>query len=436
MEGSPYCPHSQFELHMENLSEKQALMRTFWTSFGSNIKFLDLHQGILFQETLFQLLGERLPNLERLALRTLPRKNTRRNSHPPPAASSSSSNQNQNQQPVLEYDGPHIFPSVREIGFCWFPQDDVATLTIIKEIFQSMPNLEKVVLNINTSCIMSTMRGDGISSGKLRASRLLLRVLTDPEVNLPQLKSIDFELETGNAELEALTRKGYQFRNLSLKLTAGTKSSTLKDFLTILSPNLRTLDIEFPDGFFNCGITFPACFQMRPQEIAVHLKEVTDLSLHNFHGSLMFIRNLDRLKRLTVNNANFDASLPPFGFRNDDMRTSLGREWFDHALEVFRTDSITSSSVVSSLSNCFPLLRVLHVKGIDDDGLGMVYRNLPYLVELNVTSGRCSDQGISGVPLEVCVDMAETVTFKCVNPEKYRRDLFLGSLQCKFLIYS
>lgn len=209
---------------------------------------------------------------------------------------------------------------------------------------------------------------------------------------------INFPIEIGNRELGIFTERRYQFKALNLKLTSGSKSSSLKDFLNGISSSLTSLEISFPDGFFTDGVTFPAYSQMKNSEHTHHLQQVKDLTLRNFHGPLELLQHLKKLKTLTVNSAKFDSAVGCVRFL--DFKKDQ-----DHQLQCLITDSLINSGAIASLSSSFTLLRVIKLMGLDDMGLGVIYRNLPYISEMEIIKGKITDQGLSGVPIEVCKDM-------------------------------
>ncbi|XP_035716373.1 uncharacterized protein LOC110860564 isoform X2 [Folsomia candida] len=453
-----YFPHHHFELHMENLLEPQ-IMRRFWTIFGSHVKVLDLRQASLFIETLFDIIAQHLPNLERLAIKSLPRKlSLRRNSHPPPPPLNFVMFQLNDQLEHLEenhHQGSsrtHALPAprddwtslrfnqIKELTLCWCQQDEDATINILKDLLRSMPSLERLLVTDipplsaggNIGVIghrpMVAIPQPAAVGARARLSRLLVQVLTDPNILLPKLSTLNFPIEVGNTELTKLTEKRYRFNTVILKLHTGTKNSFLKEFLISASPSLQYLEIAFPDGFFADGITFPAYSQIKPHDRVHHLQQVVHLALKNFHGPLNLLKNLKLVRKLTINGSKFE---PYFGFVHKLVgpMSTMSAVKVDHNLQVLRTDSYINSEDIISLAASFPLLRILKLFEVDDAGLGIIYRNLPYIKELEIIKGKVTDQGLSGVPLEVCKDMAETSTFLFVDPAKFRSDLFLGSLQ-------
>lgn len=169
-------PHLNFELHMENLLDPN-VMRRFWNLYGPRIKSLDLRQSSLLIETLFDIIAQHLPTLERLAIKSLPRKmSVRRNSHPPPLPlmlANQHQQQNfamplnppplnvmivnqlqhhhlelqQQQQPVARLDWSSLrFPQIKELTLCWCPQDEDSTIIILKDLLRSLPCLERLLV--------------------------------------------------------------------------------------------------------------------------------------------------------------------------------------------------------------------------------------------------------------------------------------------------
>jgi hypothetical protein len=427
MEETPYFPHANFELHIENISETCPVIGKFWRWLGSHIKSLDLCVPISDLETLFKLLGERLLGLERLDLKYLPKRiwNRRHNSHHLPEGPCAEATW---RDLGLDYVVQRGFPSVKEISFCMTPTDESLAKQIIRELFKSMPNLQRIKI-LDTPAYSTYVQGVPNPvrvEGKSRIGRIVHSIIMESEINLRHLEVIDFPLRLGNSELECLSTKQFPFTSLVLILKERTKSSALRNYLLSVSSTLKKLEIVFPLNYFEEGTTFPPYQQLKPSEQTVFLKNCTDMTLWNFQGSIEFMHSLNSLKRLIINECTLKC-----GSFFDGMR-SYSNKPREHHLKVLKTDAKMTPPVLTNVSRLFPLLRVLHLSGLNDDGLGVIYRNLPYLMELDITDGRCSDQGISGVSLEVCMDMAETVTYKTVQPEKYRRDLFMGSLQCAY----
>lgn len=399
-------PHAQFELCIQDFTGiVDENLREFWSVFGPHIKGLDFRQTHLFWRDFLDVVEDRVPNLEKLSLRHLPR-NIR------------SRSMIHERHPLL---------SVKELRLASLPSLAGIAVERLTELLKSLPNLEVIeILPIKLATVRS------------RVSTVLVEILRKPDVNLPHLKRLDLNLELSNEGLEGLATKQFQFKRLNITLANGVKANSFKDLLNTLRTTLSELKISYPDSFSNYQSFVTQNGLMKPEECVQLLYKLKSLNMANFRGSINFVQNLPQLELLQFTTSNLEKAVP-FGFMKAGGRSSnfgLTR-MDDHSLKflkIFSTNSsckIAETLTLESISRCFPHLTCLHLQGVDDDGLGVIYRNLPFLSDVEFVKATCTDQGLTGIPLEICNDMVETSTFIVVQAERYRRDLFIGSLQCK-----
>lgn len=399
-------PHAQFEFCIQDFTGiVDEDLREFWTLFGPHIKSLEFRQTHLFWRDFLEVLEEKVPNLEKLALRHLPRNILR-------------SRNVDNER--------HQLPSVKELRLASLPGATPVAMERLTDLLKSLPNLEVIeFLPIKAGAV------------KTKVSSVLIDILRSPDVNLPNLRSLNVRLELSTEGLDGLASKKFQFQRLSISLANGVKATSFKDLLSSLRPTLSELKISFPESFSNYQSFITQNSSMKPEECVQILSKLKSLNMKNFKGSINFIHKLPILKHLEFTTPNPEKSIP-FGFRKPVGSSFPLSRVEDHSLQSLRiissspTSSIAETLTLDSISRCFPTLTCLQLHGVDDDGLGVIYRNLPFLSDVELTKATCTDQGLTGIPLEICNDMVETSTFIVVQAERYRRDLFIGSLQCKY----
>jgi hypothetical protein len=86
------------------------------------------------------------------------------------------------------------------------------------------------------------------------------------------------------------------------------------------------------------------------------------------------------------------------------------------------------SEVLSRICRAFPNLTELCFHGANDDCLMLLYCNLPYLTVLEMTGGSFTDSGITGVAMDVCEDLTETLSYDNLDGDRLRKNLFIGNL--------
>lgn len=401
-------PHAQFEFCIQDFTGLlDESLRDFWQIFGPHIKNLEFRQSHLYWRDFSDVIGQKVPNLEKLGLKHLPRNVPRRNA-------------------TIERERIQCF-SVKQIRLASLPNSQPAAAERLSDLLKAFPNLESVEF--------LPMKGDAES----KISDILVEILQNREVSLSKLRNINVKLELNNDGVEALASKRVPFQSLHLTLVNGVKATSFKDLVISLRRTLSELKITFPDSFSNIQNFSAQNHYMKPEECVQFLSNLKSLEMTSFSkGSINFVHKLPLLESLQFAPTNLAQSIP-FGFKSfrGPLAFGFGNQSLDHPLKVLkvipklRNVSLAETLTLESIARCFPYLNCLHLPAVDDDGLGVIYRNLPFLSEVELPQVKCSDQGLTGIPQEICKDMLETSTYIVVRAELYRRDLFIGSLQCE-----
>ncbi|ODM96890.1 hypothetical protein Ocin01_09788 [Orchesella cincta] len=400
MRNTTYFPHAQFEFCIQDFTGLvDEDLREFWNIFGLHIKSLELRQTHLFWRDFYEVVEQKLPNLEKLTLRHLPRHVLRGRNVPAEQ---------------------HRIPSVKELRLASLPTSDFGqsgSNERLTTLLKALPNLEVIeFLPIKQAAVQT------------KVSNVVVDILRKPEILLPHLRRVNLNLELNTEGMEALTVKQFPLQRLQITLSDGIKATSLKDLLMSLRPTLTELKIGFPDTFSNYQTFLGLNDSMKPEECVQILTNLKALIMTNFKGSINFVHKLLGLKDLRFTTSDLAKSIP-FGFKR---KCYSFRQTEDHnlqSLQITSSTSLAETLTLDGISRCFPYLSCLRLHAVDDDGLGVIYRNLPFLSEVELVDANCTDQGLTGIPLEICNDMVETCTFIVVQADRYRRDLFIGSLQ-------
>ncbi|CAL8137121.1 unnamed protein product [Orchesella dallaii] len=399
MRNTTCFPHAQYEFCIQDFTGLvDEDLREFWNLFGPHIRSLELRQTHLFWRDFFEVVEQNVPNLEKLTLRHLPRHVLRSRNAP------------------VE----HQIPSVKVLRLASLPTFGFGvdgSNERLTTLLKSLPNLEVIqFLPIKPVAVQT------------KVSQILVDVLRKPEVSLPHLKQVNLNLELNTERLEALTAKRFPLQRLHVTLSDGIKATSLKDLLMSLRPTLTELKIGLPDSFSNYQTFVGLNDSMKPEECVQILTNLKALNMINFKGSINFVHKMLALKDLRFSTSNLANSIP-FGFKRKPYSF---RQTDDHnlqSLQITSSTALAETLTLDGISRCFPYLNSLHLHAVDDDGLGVIYRNLPFLSTVELIDANCTDQGLTGIPLEICNDMVETCTYIVVQADRYRRDLFIGSLQ-------
>ncbi|CAL8071474.1 unnamed protein product [Orchesella dallaii] len=395
MEGTPYNPHAQFEVCMELKNEK---LLEFWNAFGPEVISLDIRSSAVTWPDFLDVIENRTPNLERLSLRFLPRQDPRAK---------------------IELDLRNPFTNVTQLRLASMPLSVQGTNGVVErlaDLLKLLPNLQVIGF--------LRIKSPGMQA---RVSQTLVEAIGKPEVNLGSLTYIKLcLLGLTSDQLDALALKSLPLERLEMTLAEGMRASSLKNFLVSIRKTLTDLKITFPEKFTNMQTFLNLNDSMRPDESVQVLSNLKSLTMNKFKGSIYFAYKLPNLTKLIYTTDTLRNSIP-MGFR----RRPYGGHIEDHnlqALTVTALSCLPDTSTLNGISLCFPYLKSLTMHNMDDDGLGVIYRGLPLLSELILDSSTCTDQGLTGVPTEICIDMVETDIFTVAKVELYRQDLFIGSL--------
>ncbi|CAL8071470.1 unnamed protein product [Orchesella dallaii] len=395
MEGTPYNPHAQFELFMDLKNEK---LNDFWNAFGPQVISLDIRSSAVTWPDFLDVIENRTPNLERLSLRFLPRQDPRAK---------------------IELDSRNPITNVKQLCLASMPLSVQGTNGVVErlaDLLKLLPNLEVIGF--------LRIKSPGIQA---RVSQTLVETIGKPEVNLGSLTYIKLcLLGLTSDQLDALTLKLLPLKRLEMTLAEGMKASSLKNFLVSIRKTLTDLKITFPEKFTNMQTFLNMNDAMRPDESVQVLSNLGSLTMNKFKGSIYFAYKLPNLTKLIYTTDTLKDSIP-MGFR----RRLYGSQIEDHNLKILTVTStfcLADTITLNGISMCFPYLKSLTMLNMDDDGLGVIYRGLPLLSELILDSSTCTDQGLTGVPTEICNHIVETDNFTVAKVELYRQDLFIGSL--------
>jgi len=278
--------------------------------------------------------------------------------------------------------------------------DELTIRSSLVKLLSSLPNLQTLSCSyLDNSCDCF------VSLGILRA---LIQV---PRDRLRNLIKLNFPLHVTQPVLEGFNALSFaNLSELNIHIGRTVEVPATRQLFQTVGPNLRTLSVSLPNDYpYSRFIRIPGH----------EMRRLRHLKLSRYRWSLDFLENLTLLERLTCIDMPI-AAIFPISIRHEHNLTELRIQGKDYGVK--------DSEVMSRITRAFPQLRVLHIPGVNDDCLRVIYTDLPYLTDLACTDGDFTDCGISGVSLEVCNDLAETMTYLFVNPDKFRRDLFIGNL--------
>ncbi|ODN02379.1 F-box/LRR-repeat protein 13 [Orchesella cincta] len=395
MKDTTLFPHAQFEICTDLSNEHFA---EFWSIFGTQIKSLDLRISSLSWRDFLEVVESNVPNLEKLSLRFLPRQEPRGK---------------------IDLESKAPIRSVKQLRLASIPiamNGSHGAIERLTGLLKLLPNLEVIeLLRIKQVCMQS------------RVSQSLVEVLRKPEVNLPFLKKLNVNLVGITSEvLESLALKRLPLERVEMGLVEGVKATSYKDFLLSLRSTLTHLKISYPETFSNYQPFLEMNDAMKPEECVQVLTKLKSLNMINFKGSINFIHKMPGLTKLIYATNNLKDSIP-LGLRRMPYVGHI-EDHSLHALKITSPNCPADTISLDAISRCFPYLKSLDLHHVDDEGLGVIYRGLPLLSVLKLISSSCSDQGLTGIPLEICNDMVETGIFTVPTVDLYRRDLYIGSL--------
>jgi len=427
--------HLTYQMYKLEFAESNTLLQKFFAAHGEHVQHLILQQSQpIVEKELYWALENYLPNLDSLWVRHVPlpsrivkiREPGKNRLAPPP-------------QPPREY----IFPSVKNFTVgtqSFLSRGDIAPanvaphfgaggdilgdeILVLREreqeqlqnqirndrlsiqdslvrLVSSFPNLQSITCStLDHSC------DNMVSSGILNA---LIQI---PAEKLRHLVELKFPLHLNQSLLVGLnTLRLNNLSELSITLDKNVQVPSAKDLLLTVGPHLIKLTLVFPADF-----PYSACIRLPGHE----MRRLKHLTLNRYRWPLDFLEDITGLESLLCIEMSL-SSIFPIYLRHEHNLKSLKIHCKDHP--------IRDSEVVSRITRAFPRLQQFHAPGLNDECLRVIYTDLPYLTDLACIDGEFTDCGISGVSLEVCNDLAETMTYLFVNPDKFRRDLFIGNL--------
>jgi hypothetical protein len=358
-------------------------MRTFFKTFGPEVKSLKLHQLSWTGPELWDILSTRLPNLEELSIRIfIPRSGG-----------------------LLPEPGVRL-PNLKilKLNFAIekpFKSPAPAEVThpeILKELLLAAPNLEEIYCPIWPTIIRPVTT----------VSSLFFNVIFKfPEIKFEKLSCIHINAALDNRELFQLMNKEFPLKELRLELYPDVKPYCFYFLLKSLERTLKTLILIFhPDYDAEEFDEFPT------------LKNLEYLSLHKFCGPAdAIVKYLPNLRTLLLNDSyiideNFGVHQPRFNLNQLQELVIEGRNYSPYGqLKV--------------LAATFPNLIKLRIQNVDDEMLRLIFLRLIHLEEL-VADGKFTDAGISGIPLETCQNI-----FEVPDIDKARQWPYIGCLKSK-----
>ena len=387
-----------FELMQEDIPDTEPHMIEFFQRFGPHIKYLTFGQVSVNGNYLFQTLWAAVPNLESLIIFNHPRRlmPLEQQQQQPKAGTSKCAKEEEESFSFLKLKsaqfhvrGPHSVP-------------------FIKDLLQLAPNLVKI-------SHLRTCTGPQPDTETVNRGTILMTSILESTAVPRHLSFLDFRFTLSEPQIDTFLTKSFPLCALDIVLDARLKEKNFNSLMDSLQQTLRKLEITFSPG---CS---PAFRFSR----GTSLSSITSLTLHHYRGSMMFIQDMPELKSLTVDVPSLSDAFPTMGFQRE-----LGPK--GHGLICFRTKNDASDDfVVRRIAVSFPNLKELSLGMVTDEGLNVIYRELPFISDLNLSQGTFTDSGISGVPAEVIKDLWETRTFYYIKPEQFRRSLFLGCLTSK-----
>jgi len=379
MRNTERFPHSKYEFCFPDFNRTD--LRPFWELFGPHMKSVGLRQPRILWNDFYDV-ARKAPNLEKLTLAHLPREakvvpetRRRRRVVVPPAVV------------------PRQFPNVRELllgSWPWSSEGTDGSIHRLAIVLKSLPQLQVInFLPMNNP------------ADQIEISRVFIQVLRNPEVLLPNLTRINLKLELNNEGLEALIVKPMNLQYLNIALSDGVNGALWNQLVTTLRPTLNQLEVEFPDYFTNLEAFYHS------QECVQLLTNLKALNMTNFTDRMNSLGRMTKLKNLKITTSNANTTILSGDYQNITKLQVT-------SIRLFSDETITR------ILHSFPHLNFLQLNGVNDFGLFTIYRECAHLSTLELIQSTCTDEGLTGVPIEICNDLRETNSFRDVDPVKYR----------------
>lgn len=212
---------------------------------------------------------------------------------------------------------------------------------------------------------------------------LIAVLLESTELPFKHLNNVDALFSFGDGHLEMLKNRKLPLQSLNLQLMPNVTIDLLIPLLESLSESLKKLRLYF----------YLTRFKELPNQL--ELKNLRNLTLDTYQGSLKFTSNLAQLKSLTVTmkcNEELEEAL-----QSDPADEEA---WSCDSLKSFRAVfSVVESCpphLVSKLAKCYPSLTSLDLQGLTDSSIRVLFISFPKLEQLSAPQGFYSDSGITG----------------------------------------
>ncbi|CAL8092177.1 unnamed protein product [Orchesella dallaii] len=383
-------PHVRFQFLFDDVTGLvNEVMQEFWTIFGSKVRHLELNQSNLFWRDFALLTCDgKLPKLISLHMKRLPLHMWNERSFSP----------SQHQIPTLKVLKLESIPEA-EIGVNGATQR-------LADLLLLFPNLEQLIF------FPIQQNGTRITR---RMSDIMSSLLLQDEIQLPKLKTIGTNLTLDNEKTLMMANKKFALNNLQISFQNDVKIESLALLFQSLESSLAELKVMLPRNIqFHRFEEFNGCFKK--------LSNLQSLEITKLDRKLTFIYGMPALRKLVVGTRNMDNILPA-GIRYGELQIT------DLNICSMETEQIIDG--INQIRLRFPMLSRLSLNGVDDDALRVIYGYLPLITSLELADSAITDQGITGVPNEICLEYNRVFPKPSTKDtiRDYRRDLYVGSMQ-------
>ncbi|CAL8092170.1 unnamed protein product [Orchesella dallaii] len=391
MRETQQFPHVRFQFLLDDMTGLvDEVLQEFWKAFGAKIEHLDLQQSHTFWRDLASVIGDTtLPKLSSLYLKHLPMHIWEERSFNPAI---------------------HQVKSVKllKLGSIPFIDGGVnGAMERLLDLMKFFPNLEEIKFSPHQ---------DTPSDIWDRVSTILSDVLVSEDVHLPNLQKIGTKLVLDNEKTLKMTVKTFSFEVLEVSFKDDLKIESVILFFSSIQSTLKSLKFNLPEHIqLNRIEELNKGFKM--------LKNLDALEIKYLIRQPTFITGMPALRKFKFGTTGLSNVLMPSGSRFRKLLIS--------DLEIYNNISTQSVTEIERIRLFFPMTNRLSLNKIDDGGLGVIFRSLPLLSYLELIDSQITDQGISGLPMRVCIDYNATFP-KAANRgtlNHLRTELYIGSLQ-------